>query len=137
MNRNDAENEAGSDAAEAARRAGGIAVAFSAGDAIYRPGDPARGWIVLESGRVKVSLTADTGREVTLYRIEAGESCILTTSALLSGETLFAEATAETDVRARLSAARRSPTTPGASPISSPSCRTSCSTPCRSGSRGR
>ena len=102
MNRNDAENEAGSDAAEAARRAGGIAVAFSAGDAIYRPGDPARGWIVLESGRVKVSLTADTGREVTLYRIEAGESCILTTSALLSGETLFAEATAETDVRARL-----------------------------------
>ncbi len=88
--------------AEAARRAGGLAVAFSAGEAIYRPGDPARGWIVLESGRVKVSLTADTGREVALYRIEAGESCVLTTSALLSGETMFAEAVAETDVRARL-----------------------------------
>ncbi len=90
------------DAAAAARLAGGLSVAFSAGDAIYRPGDPARGWIVIESGRVKVSLTADTGREITLYRIEAGESCILTTSALLSGETMFAEAVAETDVRARL-----------------------------------
>ena len=89
-------------AAEAARRAGGLAVAFSAVEAIYRPGDPARGWIVLESGRVKVSLTADTGREVTLYRIAAGESCVLTTSALLSGETMFAEAVAETDVKARL-----------------------------------
>ena len=88
--------------AEAARRAGGIAVAFPAGAAIYRPGDPARGWIVLESGRVRVSLTADTGREVTLYRIEAGKSCVLTTSALLSGETMFAEAVAETDVRAQL-----------------------------------
>ena len=50
----------------------------------------------------KSSLTADTGREVTLYRIEAGESCILTTSALLSGEAMFAEALAETDVRAPL-----------------------------------
>ncbi len=87
---------------EAASRAGGLAVAFAAGESIYRPGDPARGWIVVESGRVKVSLTADTGREITLYRIEAGESCVLTTSALLSGEAMFAEAVAETHVRARL-----------------------------------
>jgi CRP/FNR family transcriptional regulator len=90
------------DAAEAAKRAGALAVGFAAGDVIYRPGDSARGWIVLESGRVKVSLTADNGREVALYRIEAGESCVLTTSALLSDETMLAEAVAETDVRARL-----------------------------------
>ena len=88
--------------ADAAGRAGTIDVAFPAGTAIYRPGDPARGWIVVESGRVKVSLTADTGREIMLYRIEAGKSCVLTTSALLSGEAMFAEAVAETDVRARL-----------------------------------
>jgi CRP/FNR family transcriptional regulator, anaerobic regulatory protein len=90
------------DAIAAGGSAGSLAVRFAAGDTIYRPGDAARGWIVLEGGRVKVSLTADTGREVTLYRIEAGESCILTTSALLSGEAMFAEAVAETDVRARL-----------------------------------
>ncbi len=90
------------DAFEAARRAGALAVRFATGDVIYRPGDAPRGWIVLESGRVKVSLTADTGRELALYRIEAGESCILTTSALLSDETMFAEAVAEAEVRARL-----------------------------------
>jgi CRP/FNR family transcriptional regulator len=90
------------DAVEAARQAGALPVRFAPGDVIYRPGDSPRGWIVVESGRVKVSLTADTGREVALYRIEAGESCLLTTSALLSGETMFAEAVAETDVKARL-----------------------------------
>ncbi len=95
-------SEARDDAAEAARRAGAVAVDFAAGDVIYRPGNSPRGWIVLESGRVKVSLTADTGREVALYRIEAGESCMLTTSALFSGESMLAEAVAETDVRARL-----------------------------------
>ncbi len=94
--------EAPEDAAEAARRAGAFAVGFASGEVIYRPGDSARGWIVLESGRVKVSVTADTGRQVALYRIEAGESCLLTTSALLSNEAMFAEAVAETDVRARL-----------------------------------
>ena len=86
------------DACAAARRVGGLAVAFSQGDRIFRPGDPARGWIVLESGAVRVSLVADTGREITLYRILAGDSCILTTSALLSQETLIAEAVAETAV---------------------------------------
>ncbi len=54
--------EARQDAAEAARRADALAVGFAAGDVIYQPRDPARGWIVLESGRVKVSLTADPAR---------------------------------------------------------------------------
>ncbi len=89
-------------AAEAARRAGGLAVHFAPGSVIFRPGDEARGWIVLETGRVKVSLTADNGREIALYRIEAGESCLLTTSALFSGDTMLAEAVAETEVQALL-----------------------------------
>jgi len=98
-------SEANSDAAEAeraARRVGGLPAQFRAGEAIFRPGDAARGWIVIERGRVRVSLTADTGREVVLYRLGAGDSCLLTTSALLSQETMLAEAIAETDVAARL-----------------------------------
>ena len=90
------------EAEQAARRVGGLPVRFRAGDAIFRPGDSARGWIVVESGRVRVGLTADTGREVVLYRLAAGDSCLLTTSALLRQETMLAEAVAETDVSARL-----------------------------------
>ncbi len=90
------------EATQAARRVGGVAVRFHAGDAIFRPGDAARGWIIVETGRVRVSLTADTGREVVLYRLGVGDSCLLTTSALLSQETMLAEAIAETAVAARL-----------------------------------
>ena len=91
-----------SDARAAARRVEGVAARFRAGEVLFRPGDPARGWVVIEAGRVRVSLTADTGREVVLYRLGAGDSCLLTTSALLSDETMLAEAVAETDVEARL-----------------------------------
>ena len=94
-------NEA-AEAEQSARRVGGLPVRFRAGEVIFRPGDAARGWIVVESGRVRVGLTADTGREVVLYRLAAGDSCLLTTSALLSQETMLAEAVAETDVSARL-----------------------------------
>ena len=90
------------EAEQAARRVGGLPVRFRAGETIFRPGDSARGWIVVESGRVRVGLTADTGREVVLYRLGAGDSCLLTTSALLRQETMLAEAIAETDVAARL-----------------------------------
>ena len=89
-------------ATDAAHRVGGLTARFHAGDVLFRPGDSARGWIVVRSGRIRVSLTADTGREVVLYRLTAGDSCLLTTSALLSSETLLAEAIAETDVEARL-----------------------------------
>lgn len=91
-----------SEARWAAQRAQGLQVRFPARGRLFRPGDSARGWTVVESGRVRVSLTADTGREVVLYRLRAGESCLLTTSALLCEETMLAEAVAETDVEARL-----------------------------------
>ena len=54
------------------------------------------------SGQVRVSLTAPSGREVTLYRIGAGEACLLTTSSLIGDEPLPAEGFAETDVEARI-----------------------------------
>jgi CRP/FNR family transcriptional regulator len=90
------------EAEQAARRVGGLPVRFRAGQTVFRPGDSARGWIVVESGCVRVGRTADTGREVVLYRLGAGDSCLLTTSALLRQETMLAEAIAETDVAARL-----------------------------------
>ena len=85
-----------------AGRAGAVSIRFSAGERLYRPGDSARGGILVASGRGRVTLTADTGREVMLYRLGAGEVCLLTTSALISSEDLIAEAVAETEVEARL-----------------------------------
>ncbi|RBP10560.1 CRP/FNR family transcriptional regulator [Roseiarcus fermentans] len=47
-------------------------------------------------------MLAPAGREATLYRIGAGDSCLPTTSALMGDEPLPAEGWAETDVEARI-----------------------------------
>ncbi len=90
------------DAVRLALRAQGQPVRFKAGERIFAPGDLPGSWIAIERGRVRVSLLAPTGREVTLYRIVAGEACLLTTSSLIGDEPLPAEGFAETDVEARI-----------------------------------
>ena len=49
---------------------------------------------------MKVSVHTETGREIVLYRVQDGETCVLTTSGLLSGEHYDAEGVAETDTDA-------------------------------------
>jgi len=98
---------ASADLVSLARRVGAGAVRLRVGDVIYRPGERARGWIVLARGRVKVALTAENGREILLYRLGPGEACLLSTSALLSDENLPAEAVAETEVEAFVVPAER------------------------------
>ena len=52
------------------------------------------------SGVARVYKTAESGREITLYRIEPGESCILTASCIVNSRDFPAFAVAETDVEA-------------------------------------
>jgi CRP/FNR family transcriptional regulator, anaerobic regulatory protein len=66
------------------------------GSVAFHPGDEAGNWLIVLSGRVRVSLMAETGREIILYRVAPGESCVLTTSCLLSGKMQSAEAVTET-----------------------------------------
>lgn len=67
---------------------------------VFRPGGLCNAFLIILSGFVRVQLTSASGREVTLYRIGSGGSCVLTTSCLLGNESYPAEAIAETDVRA-------------------------------------
>ena len=54
----------------------------------------------LSEGRLRVSQSSDTGREIVLYRVDAGESCVLTTACMLAEEAYNAEGIAETDLTA-------------------------------------
>jgi CRP/FNR family transcriptional regulator len=65
---------------------------------VFHSGDLCQAFLVLLEGSVRVQLTSASGREVTLYRIAPGGSCILTTSCLLSHENYPAEAIAESDL---------------------------------------
>jgi CRP/FNR family transcriptional regulator len=67
---------------------------------VFHAGDACQAFLLLLNGEVRVQLTSEGGREVTLYRIGPGGSCILTTSCLLSNEHYPAEAIAESDVEA-------------------------------------
>ncbi|MGD2140282.1 MAG: Crp/Fnr family transcriptional regulator [Burkholderiales bacterium] len=53
--------------------------------------------IVLE-GAIRVSKLGPDGREITLYRVMSGESCVLTSGCLLGGMPYTATGIAETDV---------------------------------------
>jgi CRP/FNR family transcriptional regulator, anaerobic regulatory protein len=87
-----------------AARAGLVAdsrlASLPAGTVIFGPGRVPENLLLLVEGCVRVQQTAEGGREVVLYRVGAGESCVLTTACLLGCEGYPAEGIAETDVRA-------------------------------------
>lgn len=75
-------------------------VRLPAGARVFEPGQRADNMLLLLSGSVRVQQISDTGREVFLYRVNAGESCVLTTACMLADEDYSAEAITETDVEA-------------------------------------
>jgi CRP/FNR family transcriptional regulator, anaerobic regulatory protein len=67
---------------------------------IFGPGKAPENLLLLLDGSVRVSQMSEAGREIVLYRVNAGESCVLTTACLLAYEDYSAEGIAETDVQA-------------------------------------
>ncbi|PJN95271.1 Crp/Fnr family transcriptional regulator [Amaricoccus sp. HAR-UPW-R2A-40] len=76
--------------------------AVAQGTVIFGPGKAPENLLLLLDGSVRVHQTSENGREIVLYRVTAGESCVLTTACLLAYEDYSAEGVAETDLRAVL-----------------------------------
>ncbi len=70
------------------------------GTTVFEPGAPCNNFLLLFAGTVRVHMTTRTGREIVLYRIARGESCILTTSCLMADETYQAAAITESPTQA-------------------------------------
>ncbi len=79
-----------------------IPKSIPAGESIFLEEDTCSFFALLLSGRVRVFKEGESGREVTLYRFEKGESCILTMSCILSDSLYPAIAVAEEDSEAIL-----------------------------------
>jgi CRP/FNR family transcriptional regulator len=56
--------------------------------------------MLLLEGTIRVQQVSENGREIVLYRVQAGESCALTTACLMGYEEYQAEGIAETRIRA-------------------------------------
>ncbi len=71
-----------------------------AGTVLFYSGDRAAQYVLVLEGSIKVQKITENGREIVLYRVEPGETCVLTTNSLLAMDTYPAEGIAETAVKA-------------------------------------
>lgn len=70
-------------------------VELPAGAVAFTPGAPCGAYLLVLDGSVRVQMIADTGREIVLYRVRRGESCVLTTACLVGDEVYSAEGVVE------------------------------------------
>jgi CRP/FNR family transcriptional regulator len=75
-------------------------LALAAGAYAFRAGDTCTNYLVVKKGSVKVSVMTESGREIVLYRVQEGETCVLTSACLMSGAKYEAEGVAESDTEA-------------------------------------
>ncbi len=68
------------------------------GTVLFRDGDLCQGYVFVSNGAIRVQKMDSQGREIVLYRVEDGQTCMLTTSCLIGGEAYPAEGMAETAV---------------------------------------
>lgn len=80
----------------------GKPLSLPAGTVLFRPDDECPGFVIVRSGTIRVSLTAENGREITLYRVHPGEVCLQTFGCLVENRHYSAEGVAETDLQAEL-----------------------------------
>lgn len=67
---------------------------------VFAPGKKPDAFLLVLQGTVRVHQYGASGREIVLYRVSGGESCIMTTACLLSDEEYLAEGVTETPVTA-------------------------------------
>lgn len=79
---------------------GSMVVTLPEGHHVFGPGQSPENFLLLIDGTIRVQQVSESGREIVLYRVTAGESCALTTSCLIGHEEYPAEGIAETPARA-------------------------------------
>lgn len=75
-------------------------VTMPAGQPVFHAGSPCDNYVLLLEGGVRVQVIGEGGREAVLYRVLPGQSCVLTTCCILSGDDYPAEGFTESPVRA-------------------------------------
>jgi CRP/FNR family transcriptional regulator len=75
-----------------------VVMPLPVGTVVFDENQPCQGFPLILSGSVRVIKSAANGRELQLYRVSSGESCILTSSCLLGHTRYQARGIVEQDV---------------------------------------
>ena len=70
---------------------------LSQGDIAYHQGQACHNYLMCIEGQTRIFKTSESGREIMLYQVGPGETCVLTTSCLFAGNPFPAESTAQSD----------------------------------------
>jgi CRP/FNR family transcriptional regulator, anaerobic regulatory protein len=65
---------------------------------IFSSGDTCQNLVLLTRGTIQVRITSEQGRELTLYHVTPGETCVMSVACLMGASHYQAEAIAETDI---------------------------------------
>ena len=74
-------------------------IQYKAGDHIHRAGSECIGAILLLTGSLRAYMLSESGKEITLFRVNAGESCVLSAACVLHLITFDIYLDATTDVK--------------------------------------
>lgn len=88
--------------AEERRRIAGLAtpLAAPAGATLFAPGDACERFFIVLEGQARVEIVTAAGREIVLYRVAGGETCLMTTACLAGGADYRAFGIVERDILA-------------------------------------
>lgn len=75
-------------------------VTVDAGEVVFREGEACRHYLMVLAGSVRVQMVSEQGREIVLYRVGEGETCVLTTACLMGGNPYNAQGVVESQVTA-------------------------------------
>ncbi len=75
---------------------------YKAGTGIYSGARECLGTFLILEGIMRTYLLSDEGKEVTMFRLREGDTCVLSASCILSAITFDVEIEAQTDCRALL-----------------------------------
>ena len=86
-----------------------VTIKYEKGTAVHRGCNDCIGILLLKSGQLRTYMLSEDGREITLYRLFRGDTCILSASCILKNITfdVFIDAEEETEVLLINSAAFR------------------------------
>lgn len=76
----------------------GRPAAMPSGSVVFRPGEACNQLVLLAEGSVLVRTISENGREIELYRVTPGETCVLSVACLMGDRAYDAEAVAENDL---------------------------------------
>ena len=64
-------------------RSKGLWITAARGTKVFEPGQQCKLFYLLARGVIKVQIVAESGREIVLYRVGPGETCVMTVSCLI------------------------------------------------------